>query len=922
MSIDKQKLAACVAFEAFFTDLDSWRHRSGILGITSEMTSREYDDVLKGTDADVFIPLWASAGKGQDHPLLDETTLKVISEYKANGYVPQNMDGNPPDYLGNQFAYLTYLRRCSDEESAQRFEELFTLDTVKVFRNAVKETQRSHEAMLVADLMADYLAGLPLPVCPDTVLEEFPPMEKLPPVPLEPKHIVYSAGLNNCGGKCKINITVQEGCALQITTDDSSNDPQIRACLRGRGYRRTYLSPKRLRYPMRRIGERGEGKFERISWEEAAKEIASKSKETAPESRYFIYGTGNCAVLRADRMLKRILNMDGGFLGAYNTYSNACCIYVQPYIYGDSQGGISQPDIVNSSLIILWGHNPTETIFGSHLNKYLTQAKLKGIPIIVIDPRMSDTAMALADEWIPIRPSTDGALCDAMAYEMVIRDLHDIDFIHTYSIGFDEQTLPEGAPSGSSYLDYLLGKPDGIPKTAQWASRITGIPAEKIEELAIRYATTKPAALIPGYSIQRHHNGEQQTRGIAALAVMTGNVGKSGGSAGVPGHTYPRPRIDFPQGKDVFPGSIPTFLWSKAIEKGTSFTEREDGLKGVKKLESNIKQLFVIASNTLINQHSDINDTIRILKDTSKCEQIVVSDVFMTPSARFADILLPAASLLENDNIVMGWARDDYVLSNSKAVEPLFGCAPDYEWTKLVAREMGLEESFKAGHETSWDWLTDLYAELRSKEPELPDYQTFRAEGGHQFQDAPLRIAYKDNIEKHLPFKTPSGKIELFSMRLYKMDDPEFIPPIPRYVSAIEGPDDPLREKYPLQMIGYHTKRRCHSIHDQNSWLEEVDPPAIWIHPDDAAERGISDGDMVEVFNDRGKVRIPAKVTTRIVRGVTAMSQGGWYKPDKKGTDTRGSINVLTRADTPTHLAKGNPQHTNLVQVSLYRKEG
>ena len=115
-------------------------------------------------------------------------------------------------------------------------------------------------------------------------------------------------------------------------------------------------------------------------------------------------------------------------------------------------------------------------------------------------------------------------------------------------------------------------------------------------------------------------------------------------------------------------------------------------------------------------------------------------------------------------------------------------------------------------------------------------------------------------------------------------------------------------------MIGYHTKRRCHSIHDQNPWLEEVDPPALWMHPDDAAARGIANGDMIEVFNDRGTVRIPAKVTRRIMRGVTCMSQGGWYTPDKKGVDTRGSINVLTGV-RPTPLAKGNPQHTNLVEV-------
>ena len=179
-------------------------------------------------------------------------------------------------------------------------------------------------------------------------------------------------------------------------------------------------------------------------------------------------------------------------------------------------------------------------------------------------------------------------------------------------------------------------------------------------------------------------------------------------------------------------------------------------------------------------------------------------------------------------------------------------------------------------------------------------------------------VPFTRQIRDGVPFPTPSGKIEIFSKTLYDMHKAD-IGGIPKWFDGPEGPTDYAGlNKYPLQLIGYHTKRRCHSIHDQNQWLEELDPPALWIHPKDAATRGIEDGDMIEVFNDRGTVRIPAFVTDRIVRGAVAMSQGGWYTPDKDGVDTRGSINVLTYTYKASPVAKGNPQHTNLVDVRRY----
>ena len=164
------------------------------------------------------------------------------------------------------------------------------------------------------------------------------------------------------------------------------------------------------------------------------------------------------------------------------------------------------------------------------------------------------------------------------------------------------------------------------------------------------------------------------------------------------------------------------------------------------------------------------------------------------------------------------------------------------------------------------------------------------------------------------PFPTESGKIEIFSKKVYETKYSDFFPAIPRYVAPPEGPEDPLTEKYPLQLIGWHTKRRCHSIHDNNLDMHKIEPQRLWIHPLDAAERKLQEGDMALIWNNRGTIRIEVHLTDRIAKGVCALPQGAWYRPDNQGVDTAGSINVLTSLK-PTPYAKGNPQHTNLVQV-------
>lgn len=735
--------------------------------------------------------------------------------------------------------------------------------------------------------------------------------------------VIHTTGRNNCGGRCVIHAHVRNGKIEKLTTDReglADCGVPLTACVRGMNYHKTFLGEDRLRYPMKRVGQRGEGKFERISWQEAVDTIAAQWIRIrdiyGPGSRYVNYATGISALMRGNTLAKRLLCLDGGYLDYYNSYSTACIRQATSLMYGTNRTGNSLEDWLNTNLIILWGHNPAETKFDTTMY-YLKKAREKGIPIVVVDPRKNDTVLALDAEWIPIRPGTDSAMMDAMAYVMIEEGLVDQDFLDRCCLGFDKAHMPSGVDPSECYLSYVTGEKDGVPKTPRWAEAITGVRKEQIRELAVRYASSRPAALIQGYGPQRNAYGEQIARGGILLACMTGNVGVKGGWASGAADNGIHRMPSFPMPPNPYPMKIPVFLWTDAVVRGHEMTSL-DGVTAAGdtgEAMSDIKMILNLAGNCLINQHSHINRTAEILRDTSKCEFILCSDLFMTASAKFADILLPGVSMFECENITMPWQYGDFLGFNNKVIEPLYEGRFEYEWLSEVAERLGLGKEFTEG-KTAGQWLESIYNGLRKEEPELPDYEIFKREGIYRYQNNPVTIAFEKerNNPGQYPFPTESGKIEIFSQKVYETEYQDFFPAIPRYVEPPEGPQDPLALKYPLQLIGWHTKRRCHSIHDNNQAMHKLDPQQLWMNEKDAAARGIRDGDEVLVLNDRGRIRVPVKITHRIMEGVTALSQGAWYKPDKEGTDTAGSINVLTSL-RPTPYARGNPQHTNLVEV-------
>ena len=923
---------------AFFESLESWRKAAPALGVESALTQIEYDDLLKGTNANLYVPLWTSCAKSGTKLLLSEVTLEVIKFYKACGWQPRHIDGNPPDYLGEELSFLAYLYGCraddpgSVTDEPERFLDLYLGDTVKAFCEALEggSVKKWISAAGLAELakLSDLLTAAVKGAIPDVPGSAEMPApgawRRKPAIPVEPAKKVRVANVNDCGSKCQTLANVQEGCVL--STEPEKTFLPFTGCQRGRSYRYTFLTADRLRYPMVRRGERGEGLFRRVSWEEAAKTIADEIRSTkerfGPGARYVTNASGISASARGDRFVRRLLGLDGGWLETRNGYSCTCVMDMMEITYGRMGGGSNDVyDVLNSNLIILWGHNPAENHFGPFMNNALAKCKEKGIPIVVIDPRVSETVLTLADEWIPIRPSSDGAMADAMCYTIWKNGLQDQAFMDRFCLGFDEEHMPEGVPAGESYYSYLFGRKDGVEKTPEWAEAICGVPAKTIEDLAIRYATAKPGCLLSGLAPQRTGNGEQTARCFMALACLCGYVGIPGGnSAGTGWQANRTANPDVCEYENPYGLSIPSFLWTRAVMEPEIFSP-EMQLWGGDKLDTGVKLVFSLANGQTLSQHSNINETIEMYKTPGKLEMLVFSNVFMTPAAWYADVVLPAPSFLEQDNIIPPWENNFYFLYNNHCVDPLFGCRFEYEWIRDCADLLGYGEAFRAGKETAEDWLRYLYEKMAADfpdRPELKPFDEFRENGIHVWQLPERNISFEENIKDGVPFKTPSGKIEIFSKKLWDMHWKD-VPAIPGFLDCYEGPRDPKQAEYPLQLIAYHTKRRAHSIHDNNVLMEELDPPRVWISKKDAAARGIADGDRVEVFNDRGVSRTTAYVTDRIIPGVIAMSEGVWYVPGKDGIDERGSINVLTHT-VPTPYSRANPQHTNLADVRKYNE--
>jgi anaerobic dimethyl sulfoxide reductase subunit A len=692
---------------------------------------------------------------------------------------------------------------------------------------------------------------------------------------------------SHCGGACEMKVHVRGNRIVRIEADDQDNRPKM--CARGHAYRQRVYAPDRLLYPLKRTGKRGSGAFARVSWDEALETVAAAMKRVKAEF-------GNAAILHFCSMcdpytlhhvgaFHRLLCQFGGYTAPWGYISCEGAAFSAGVTYGARRKFVqtdhAPEEYLNSRLTIMWSWNPATTELGSNIPLSLARAKERGARIVCVDPRYTDSAAAFADQWVPIRPGTDAAVLIAMAFVVINENLQDQDFIDAHTVGFDP------------YREYVTGRTDGVVKSPEWAAAISGVPAETIAALAREFARSKPAILATSIAAGRTAFGEQYHRAAAALEAITGNLSLQNWQS-EPRRVRYQPHIPSPPNpveaqvplrRNALPfrgasvnssARVNVSSFADAILRGKAGGYRTD-----------YKFLWLSNSNYL-NQLGEINKTCEAFRHL---EFALVTEQFMTASARFADIVLPVCTFLERNDLYAPPEGGEYGVLGM-AVEPLGESRSQLDICRALAPKLGIQDY---GDKSDEEWIGEMLGKL-SEELDLPGYDQLKEQGIYRVNFAASgTVPGKDGKSPEIKLlRTPSGKVEIRSEIISGMNDPS-IPSLPEYREGWEGRNDPLAGKYPMQLISPHFKRRAHSQFDNLPWLRELQVQALSMNTIDAEARGIRHGDIVRIFNDRGEVRITAEITERIIPGVVALPQGAWFSPDEKGIDLGGSVNVLTK---------------------------
>ncbi len=746
---------------------------------------------------------------------------------------------------------------------------------------------------------------------------------------------------HNCGSRHMLVAHKKGDVIVRLSTDDgryqeggkfgfeSEQVPQLRACLRGRSYRSRLYSPERLLYPMMRVGERGEGKFKRVSWDEALNFVAQKMVDikqkygpTAILDQAYA-GTSYGVLHKSDQiegLLARFLGMFGCRTNSWSVPSYQGTTFSSRVTFGTITDGNEDDAFAHSKLIIMWGWNPAYTFHGGNTFYYMRLAKQRGCKFVVVDPQYTDSAASYDAWWIPIKPNTDAAMLAGMAHHIFTNNWQDQKFIDKFCQGMDAGTTPKQFADRQNFKDYILGKYDNTPKTPEWAEKICGVSAADIKKLAEMYAKTKPAALKASWAPGRASYGEQYNRMAAAVQAMTGNIGILGGSAEGVGKGWHPEGVAYPydQYANVWYASLKSDRWAHCVLNYPNVKREEIGCwprndEWDGKIP-NIKAIFWHGSDWF-NQLTNINKEIAAIR---KLELVVCMDSTITPSGLWADVLFPIATHFERQDVALPWYKGHYYIHRPKVIEPLGESKTDFQvFTELAYRIEKLDPSVKdfgqrynpKARRDYFDnndavdeaYLTDWWAnKVQKNQGVTMSWETFKKHGVYKFAFDKPHVAFEEQISKGKPFQTPSGKIEILSTTLANIKDwtkTQYgyeIPYIPKWIEPFESLNHVKAKKFPFHMVTPHPRWRTHSIFHNIPWLRETYQQEITISARDAEKRGIKTGDIVEVWNDRGRVVVPAYVTERCMPNVVVLYEGAWMDLAKDGTDRAGNPDFLT----------------------------
>ncbi|MGI9394366.1 MAG: molybdopterin guanine dinucleotide-containing S/N-oxide reductase, partial [Boseongicola sp.] len=670
--------------------------------------------------------------------------------------------------------------------------------------------------------------------------------------------------------------------------------------------------------------KRGNDEFVAVSWPEANRlvccELTRVISDHGNQAIYAgSYGWASAGRFHhAQSQLKRFLNCIGGFTSSKNTSSFAAAEVLVPHVLGNFRGHLDCTTnwasiAKNCELFVAFGGVPLKNGqisnggLGSHVQKAgLQSACDAGVQFVSISPIRSDIADFADAEWLAPRPSTDTAFMLGLAYVLLDERLHDLEFLQRYTVGFDQ------------FSSYLRGDSDGIPKTADWAADICALAADDIRSLARRMAARRTMISV-SWSLTRQDHGEQPFWAAISLASMLGQIGQAGTGLGF-GYSamnnvgQHRRHIDFselPQGTNPVDDFIPVARVSDMLENpGGSFD-----YDGRRYNYPDVKLVWWAGGNPF-HHHQDLN---RLRRAWAKPDTVIANEWCWNSLAQHADIVLPCTTPLERSDIALT-AKDPYQVVMDQAIEPVGQSRNDHDIFRGLAVEMGVEQAFSEGRspEEWMRWIYDVSRQSAAREGvSLPGWDDFQSVGYFKVDEPAENIVMlgafrSDPVKSRLA--TPSGKIEIFSETIaaFGYDD---CPGHPAWIEPAEWLGNV--NKYPLHMISNQPEKKLHSQLDhgavsRGAKLNDHEP--IMMHPFDARQRGLKDGQTVRLFNDRGACLAAVRISEKIMCGVIQIATGAWYAPDE-ATCTNGNPNVLTLDKGTSRLAQGPIAHTCLVEV-------